>query len=61
MLRKVIFDLIKENHRLHEDDGIAEHMISTTFNEETEFLSDVNLNSLERHYITFYCRVRKNF
>jgi hypothetical protein len=43
MLRKVIFNLIKENHGSHEDDVIAEHMIPTTFNEETEFLSDSNL------------------
>jgi hypothetical protein len=38
MLRKVFFHLIKENHGLHEDDDIAEHMIPNTFNEETEFL-----------------------
>jgi hypothetical protein len=52
---------IKENHGLHEDDVIAEHMIPTTFNEETEFLSDSNTNSLKRHYMTFYWRVRKDF
>jgi dynactin complex subunit len=61
MLRKVIFNLIKENHGLREDDGIAEHMIPTTFHEETEFLSDSNLNNLKRHYMTFYRKVRKNF
>jgi hypothetical protein len=61
MLRKVFFDLIKGNHRLHEDDVIAEHMIPTTFHEETEFLSDSNLNSLKRHYMTFYRKVRKDF
>jgi hypothetical protein len=38
MIRKVILNLIKENHGLHEDDVIAEHMIPTTFHEETEFL-----------------------
>jgi hypothetical protein len=36
-------------------------MIPTTFNEETEFLSDSNLNSLKRHYITFYWKERKDF
>jgi hypothetical protein len=36
MLRKVFFDLIKDNHRLHEDDVIAEHMIPTTFHEEPD-------------------------
>jgi hypothetical protein len=61
MLRKVIFNLIKEIHGLHEDDVIAEHMIPTTFNEETEFLSDSNLNSLKRHYMTFFWIVRKDF
>jgi hypothetical protein len=44
MLRKVIFNLIKETHGLHEDDHITEHVIPTTFKEETEFLSDSNLN-----------------
>jgi hypothetical protein len=60
-IMKVIFNLIKENHGLHEDDIIAEHMIPTTFNEETEFLSDSNLNCLKRHYMIFYWRVRKDF
>jgi hypothetical protein len=36
-------------------------MILTTFHEETEFLSDSNLNSLKRHYVTFYWKVRKDF
>jgi hypothetical protein len=36
-------------------------MIPTTFNEETDFLSDSNLNSLKRHYMTFYWKVRKDF
>jgi hypothetical protein len=61
MFRKIIFNLIKENHGLHEDDIIAERMIPTTFNEETEFLSDSNLNSLKRHYMTFYWKVSKDF
>jgi hypothetical protein len=46
---------------LHEDDVISEHMIPTTFNEETEFLSDSNINSLKRHYMTFYWKVRMDF
>jgi hypothetical protein len=53
--------LIKENHGLNEDDIIAEHMIPTTFNEETEFLSDSNVNFLKRHYMTIYWKVRKDF
>jgi hypothetical protein len=36
-------------------------MIPTTLNEETEFLSDDNLHSLKRHYMTFYWKVRKDF
>jgi hypothetical protein len=35
-------------------------MIPTTFHEETEFLSDSNTNSLKRHYMTFYWKVRKD-
>jgi hypothetical protein len=61
MLRKSFLNLMKENHVLHEDDVIAEHMIPTTFNEETWFLSDSNTNSLKRHYMTFYWKVRKDF
>jgi hypothetical protein len=41
-LGKSFLNLIKESHGLNEDDVIAEHMIPTTFNEETEFLSDSN-------------------
>jgi hypothetical protein len=63
MIRKVIFNLIKETHGLHEDDVITEHMIPNTFNEETEFLSDItlNMNSLKHHFMTFYWKVRKDF
>jgi hypothetical protein len=53
--------LINENHGLNENDVIAEHMIPTTFNEEIELLSDSNLNSLKRHYMTFYRNVIKDF
>jgi hypothetical protein len=60
-LGKSFSNLIKENHGLHEDDVIAEHMIPTKFHEETEFLSDSNTNSLKRHYMTFYWKVRKDF
>jgi hypothetical protein len=56
-LGKSFLNLIKENHGLHEGDVIAEHMIATTFNEETEFLSDSNTNSLKRHCMTFYWKV----
>jgi hypothetical protein len=60
-LGKSFLNLIKEKHGLNEDDVIAEHMIPTTFNEKKEFLSDSNLNSLKRHYMTFYCKVSKDF
>jgi hypothetical protein len=59
-LGKSFLNLIK-SHGLHEDDVIAEHMILTTFNEETEFLSDSNTNSLKRNYMTYYWKVRKDF
>jgi hypothetical protein len=36
-------------------------MIPTIFNEETEFLSDDNFNSLKRHYTTFCWKIRKDF
>jgi hypothetical protein len=60
-LGKSLLNLIKEKNGLHKDDDIEEHMIPTTFNEETEFLSDSNTNSLKRHYMTFYRKVPKGF
>jgi hypothetical protein len=36
-------------------------MIPTTFNEETEFLSDSNTNSLKPHHMAFYWKLRKDF
>jgi hypothetical protein len=61
-LGKSFLNFINESHGLHEDDIISEHMIPTTVNEETEFLSDSsNLNSLKLHYMTFYWKVRKDF
>jgi hypothetical protein len=60
-LGKSLFYFIKENHGLHEDDVIAAHMITTIFNEEIEFLSDINTYSLKRHYMTFYWKISKDF
>jgi hypothetical protein len=48
-LGESFFNLIKDNHGIYEDDFIAEHMIPIKINEETEFLSDSNTNSLKRH------------
>jgi hypothetical protein len=36
-------------------------MIPTPFNEDTEFLSDSNTNSLKRHYMTFHWKAHKHF
>jgi hypothetical protein len=52
---------MKKRHVLREDDIIAEHMIPTTFHKEIEFLSDSNLNSLKRHYMTFHWKESKDF
>jgi hypothetical protein len=60
-LGKSFLNLIKENHGLNEDDVIAEHMIPTTIHEMIEFLTDCKLNSLKRHYMTFYWKIRKDF
>jgi uncharacterized membrane protein YpjA len=49
-----------EDQMSHEN-FIAEHMIPTKFYEATESLSDSNLNSLKRHYMTFYWNVRKDY
>jgi hypothetical protein len=60
VLKKVLFNLIKENHGLHEKYVIEEHMIPTTFHEATEFLNDSNLNSLKHHYMTFNWTLSKD-
>jgi hypothetical protein len=60
-LGKSFLNLIKENHGLHEDDVISEHMIPTVFHEVIKFLRDSNLNSLKRHYMTFYCNAREDY
>jgi hypothetical protein len=36
-------------------------MLPTAFNEETEFLSNSNLNSLKLHCMKFYWKVSKDF
>jgi hypothetical protein len=51
-LGKYLLTLIKENHGLNKDDDLSEQMIPTTFNEETEFLSDSKIKSLKRHYMS---------
>jgi hypothetical protein len=35
-------------------------LIPSTFNEDTEFLSDFNLNSLNHHDMTYYWKLRKD-
>jgi hypothetical protein len=60
-LEKSCFHSIKKNYGIHEDDVIAEHVIPITFNEETEFLSDNNTNSLKLHYMTCHRKVREDF
>jgi hypothetical protein len=60
-LGKSFLTIIKENHGLHEDEVISEYMTPAKFNEETEFLSYNNLNSLKRHYMKFYWKVRNDF
>jgi hypothetical protein len=52
-LGKSFLNLTNDNHGLHEDDVIVQQIIPTTFNEEKEFLSDSNTNSLKRHYMIF--------
>jgi hypothetical protein len=49
------------DHGFYEDDVIAENMIPTSFNDDTEFLSDSNLSSLKYHYMTFYLKESKDF
>jgi hypothetical protein len=52
---------IRENFGLKEDGGIAEQQIPTIFNVETELLSEDNMSNLNRHYMSCYCKVRKDF
>jgi hypothetical protein len=51
---------IREKFGLKEDGGIAEQQIPTTFNEETEFLSEDNMSNLKRHYMSCNWKERKD-
>jgi hypothetical protein len=53
-LGKSFLNQSKYIHGLHENDYFAEHMIPTTFNKETKFLSESNMNGLKRHCMTSY-------
>jgi hypothetical protein len=57
---KILFYLIKENHGLLEDDDLEEHVIPTTFHEETELIREDTLKILKLDNLKYYCKVRNN-
>jgi hypothetical protein len=52
---------VREKCGLKEDDDIAEQQIPTAFNEETDFLSEDNMNILKLHYMPCYWKAHKDF
>jgi hypothetical protein len=53
--------LIKEVNQLGDDADVAEQLIPSTFEEETNLLSTENIEILRTHYMAHYWRIRKDF
>jgi hypothetical protein len=53
--------LIKEVNQLDDDADVAEQLIPSTFEEETNLLSTENIEILRTHYMAHYWRIRKDF
>jgi hypothetical protein len=52
---------IKEKSGLHDDADVTERLIPSTFDEETNFLSTENIETLRTHYMARYWKIRKDF
>jgi hypothetical protein len=53
-LAKCSKTLIKEKYGLHDDADVTERLIPSTFEEETNFLSTENIETLRIHYMARY-------
>jgi hypothetical protein len=53
--------LIKELNQLGDDADVAEQLIPSTFEEETNLLSTDNIETLRMHYMARYWQIQKDF
>jgi hypothetical protein len=60
-LGKCFKTLIQEKSVLDNDADVAEQLIPSTFEEETNFLSTENIEALRVHYMPRYWQIRKDF
>jgi hypothetical protein len=60
-LGKCFKTLIKERSGLDDDADVAEQMIPSTFEEETNFPSTENIETLRIHCMAHYWQIRKDF
>jgi hypothetical protein len=59
-LGKFFKTLIKEKCGLDDDSGVTERLIPSTFDEETNFLSTENIETLRIDYMARYWHIRKD-
>jgi hypothetical protein len=60
-LGKCFKTLIKQKYGLNNDADVTERLIPSTFDEETNFLSTENIETLRIHYMARYWQIRKDF
>jgi hypothetical protein len=60
-LGKCFQHLIKERSGLRKNEDLPEHLIPSTFKEETELLDEESMLILKHHYVACYWQLRKNF
>ena len=60
-LGKCFQHLIKEKSGLCKNEDLPEHLIPSTFKEETDLLDEESMLILKHHYVSCYWQIRKNF
>jgi hypothetical protein len=53
--------LIKEKYGLDDDVDMTERLTPSTFEDETNFISTENIETLRIHYMASYWQIRKDF
>ena len=60
-LGKCFQHLIKDKSGISKNEDLPEHLIPSTFKEETDLLDEESMLILKHHYVTCYWQIRKNF
>ena len=60
-LGKCFQHLVKEKSGLSKNEDLPEHLIPSTFKEETDLLDEESMLILKHHYVACYWQLRKNF